>query len=191
MRRIVLGLVILALGWAVGLLVFVGALPAPAATAAGDPADGVVVYTGIGGARVATGMALMQEGAGARLLISGVNPDNTREEVAKQWPGDPEAFECCVDLGLEARSTLGNALEVRNWARENDFRRLILVTSDYHMPRALMETRDQLPEVEIIAHAVESGYLDGDGRPKSLGAWRRLAAEYSKYLAVRVRTLLP
>lgn len=188
MRRIFAAIGILALAWAVGLLVFIRELPAPA-SGAGAKADGVVVYTGIGGARVATGMSLMQSGAGARLLISGVNPNTTREEVAKQWEGDLDGFDCCVDLGLEAQSTAGNAHEVRDWANSHGFRSLILVTSDYHMPRALLETRTQLPEAEIIAHPVESGYLDASGKPKNLGAWRQLAYEYTKFLAVRVRTL--
>lgn len=190
MRRIVLGLAALALVWVAGLAIFLASLPRAGSVPAAR-ADGIVVYTGIGGERIATAMALLGEGAGTRLLISGVNPDITREELVKLWPGDAAAFECCIDLGHEARSTVGNAKEVRDWAAKNGFLSIILVTSDYHMPRALLETRAQMPGTKIVAHPVESGYLDADGKPSGRKAVKPLAIEYSKYLAVRVRTLLP
>lgn len=187
-RRIGLGIAALALIWAAGLLMFLAFLPKQQDNAA--RADGIVVYTGIGGARIATAMTLLDEGAGQRLLISGVNPEISRDEVAKLWPGDAAGFDCCVDLGLEARSTVGNAIEVRDWALQNGFHRIILVTSDYHMPRALLETRAHMPDADILAHPVQSGYLDASGRPTNLGAWRPLAMEYTKYLAVRVKTFV-
>ena len=105
------------------------------------------------------------------------------------WPGAPEKFDCCVDLGLRAQTTTGNAAELRDWASSHGFSSLILVTSDYHMPRALLETRASLPDVKITAHPVTSGYLDDSGKPASLAHWSNLAIEYSKYLAVRVKTL--
>lgn len=187
MQRILIGITALALAWAAGLAIFLASLPKPSAKTA--RADGIVVYTGVGGARIATAMTLLGEGAGRRLLISGVNPEISRAEVAKLWPGDDAGFECCVDLGLEARSTLGNALEVRDWVRSNGFHSIILVTSDYHMPRALLETRAQIPEAEIFAYPVESGYVGAEGWPASPSALRPLSVEYTKFLAVRVKTL--
>lgn len=188
MRRLFIFIAALALAWVAGLAVFLAALPKrPPATA---HADGIVVYTGVGGARIATAMSLLGDGAGRRLLISGVNPEISRAEVAKMWPGEVEAFECCVDLGLEARSTTGNAIEVRDWARRNGFRSIILVTSDYHMPRALLETDAQMPDAEIVPYPVGSGLLGESGWPSSIAACRPLAVEYTKYLAVRVKTLV-
>lgn len=184
--RIFLGLFALALVWAIGLVLFVTELPEidPQPVAA---ADGVVVYTG-GGARIAAGMTLMEQGAAKRLLISGVNPDISRDEIGKMWPGAAGTFDCCVDLGAQARTTEGNAAEVSDWAREHGFASLILVTSDYHMPRALVETHARLPAVDIVSYAVASDLLDGANRPVSVDAWRILAIEYSKYLAARAKT---
>lgn len=186
MRLILAAIASVALLWAGGLIAFVASLPE--AQEASPHADGIVVYTGIGGERIATAMTLLGEGAGGRLLISGVNPDISRAELAKLWPGEPADFECCVDLGHQARSTVGNAAEVREWAQKYGFHRIILVTSDYHMPRALLETRSQLPDADIVAHPVRSGYLDEKGRPAGGGAMKLLALEYTKFLAVRVRT---
>lgn len=188
MRRLLLGLVFVVAVYAAGLAVFVAHLPQPA-PAAPKQADGIVVFTG-GGDRISSAMALFEQGAGKRLLISGVNPSVTRPDIADLWAGDEDLFECCVDLGLEAQSTQGNATELDAWMRANEFRSLILVTSEYHMPRALLETRERMPDVAVTPYPVASGHLDDAGRPRSLADWRRLSGEYVKYLAVRIKTFV-
>lgn len=188
MQRLFFAAVFVALMWGVGLLIFVSDLPQPARSTPA-PADGVVVFTG-GGDRVVTAMALLNEGAGKRLLISGVNPTVTRPDLAEMWPGDPALFDCCVDLGLEAQTTRGNASELDQWTREHGYRSLILVTSEFHMPRALLETHDRIPDVAITPYAVASGILGDDGKPRSLADWRRIGGEYTKYLAARAKTIV-
>lgn len=188
MQRLVTAFLFVGLAWAAGLVVFVSGLPAPLATLP-TPADGVVVFTG-GGDRVATAMELLNGGAGKRLLISGVNPDVKKPELAEMWPGDPALFDCCVDLGLEARTTEGNASELGDWMRSHGYRSLILVTSEFHMPRALIETRERLPDVAITAYPVASGLLDREGRPMSAANWKQVGGEYTKYLFARLKTML-
>ena len=188
MQRLFFTAVFIALVWGVGLLVFVSDLPRPS-LARPAPADGVVVFTG-GGDRVAAAMELLNEGAGKRLLISGVNPTVKRPDLAEMWPGDPALFDCCVDLGLEAQTTQGNASELSQWTRDHGYRSLILVTSEFHMPRALLETHDRIPDISITPYAVTSGILDDDGRPRSLADWQRIGGEYTKYLAARAKTII-
>lgn len=188
MQRLFAAVLFLALAWAAGFLVFVSNLPRPS-DARPAPADGVVVFTG-GGDRVTSAMNLLKDGAGKRLLISGVNPTVTRPDLAKMWPGDPALFVCCVDLGIEARTTEGNASELDAWTRQHGYRSLILVTSEFHMPRALIETRDRMPDIKITPFAVESGHLGQDGRPHTAADWKRIGGEYTKYLAARVKTIL-
>lgn len=174
--------------WVVGFVLFVTNLPRESDRWPTE-ADGIVVYTG-GGARIAAGMVLMQRGSAQRLLISGVNPGTSREALIEMNPEAKPIFDCCVDLGIEAQSTEGNAAEVRDWALQHGFKRIILVTSDYHMPRALVETRARLKGVTLKAYPVASGFIDRNGRPSSREAWKQLAFEYSKYLASHVKTRL-
>ena len=188
MRRLLYAVLFIVLAWSAGLLVFISDLPQPNDSRPA-PADAVVVYTG-GLDRVSSAMALLNDGVGKRLLISGVNPNVTRPDMAEMWPGDPALFECCVDLGLEARTTEGNANELDGWTRQHGFHSLILVTSEFHMPRALLETRDRLPDVEITPYAVASGIIGPDGRPRRLADWRRIGGEYTKYLAARAKTMI-
>ena len=101
MRRIGFILAVLALAWAGGLFLFIAELP-KLGDAADVKADAAVVYTGTGGARIATAMSVLSRGAAKRLLISGVNPETTRASLAALWQGDMAGFDCCVDLGVEA-----------------------------------------------------------------------------------------
>jgi uncharacterized SAM-binding protein YcdF (DUF218 family) len=174
--------------WGAGLVVFATSLPMP--TSKNPPkADGVVVFTG-GGDRLTPAMSLLNQGVAERLLISGVNPSVTRPELAALWPGDPALFDCCVDLGTEAETTDGNAAELSDWTRSHGFTSLILVTSEFHMPRALLLARDRLPNVTITPYPVASGLLGPDGRPASLAGWRRMNAEYAKFLAAWAKTIV-
>lgn len=186
MRRFLIGILLIGLVWAVGLAAFIAGLPKPAEAAAKD-FDGVIVYTGGGGARIAAAMTIFADGTGQRLLISGVHPDIAKEGLASLWKGAPEMFECCVDLGHEARTTEGNAAEAAKWALAHNFRRVVLVTSDYHMPRAVAATKARLKDVEITPYVVASGYIDDKGRPASADAWRKISGEYGKYILARVK----
>lgn len=179
--------------WAVGFILFVANLPRATsdmnAAARHTGADGVVVYTGGGGVRISTAMSLFADGVGQRLLISGVHPDTSAARLSDFWVGAKDLFDCCVDLGRAALTTEGNAAELRDWAQSHRYQNLVLVTSDYHMPRALSVTRARMPDANITAFPVTSGYLDKNGFPSSPDAFMRLAGEYTKYLLARAKAV--
>lgn len=189
MRQLISSLTGLGILWAIGLLIFIAKLPTIESVVP-DQTDGVVVYTGGGGARIVAAMSIFQEGKGERLLISGVHPDTSRARLSEFWTGTPERFDCCVDLGREAMSTKGNASELSNWATTHAFKQIVLVTSDYHMPRAILETSAKMPNAEINPFAVSSGYLDNDGKPTSIKSTLRLAGEYSKFLLAHTKRFI-
>lgn len=190
MKRLLSVLAAIALIWAGGFVLFIANLPKPAPDGQ-SPADGVVVYTGGGGVRISSAMALFADGAGERLLISGVHPDTSAARLSEFWVGPKERFDCCVDLGRDALTTEGNAGELSNWAARHNFQSIILVTSDYHLPRAMTVTRARMKNATITPYPVRSGYLDAKGRPASFDAMINLAGEYTKYLLAQIKTRLP
>jgi len=101
-------------------------------------ADGIVVLTG-GSSRVSDAMELLAAGYGKRLLISGVHPTNAASDISRSLPDNQSLLRCCVDLDRSAVNTRSNAAETRRWAHERGFKSLIVVTSNYHMPRAIVE----------------------------------------------------
>jgi len=188
LRATVYGLGLLLLFVGAGFIAFVRNLPsADAATAL--RADGIVVLTGAA-ARINDALALLASGHGERLLISGVNPKTRPQELAKLAPEYAAWFECCVDLDHSALNTIGNAIETRRWVRAQKFRSLIVVTSDFHMPRSLAEIRYQLPDVVLMPYAVVSDRVHVDDWWTSPASARLLFAEYLKYIAAVARTWL-
>ena len=151
-------------------------------------ADGIVALTG-GPERLSEALELLAAGRARRLLISGVNPETSKAEIARLNPQTRRWLDCCVDLDRRALNTAGNAVETRNWVRTNKFRRVIVVTSNWHMPRSLVELGRELPEVELVPYPVVTREI-----PPSW--WRDeaslhlLATEYVKYLAALVKIRL-
>jgi uncharacterized SAM-binding protein YcdF (DUF218 family) len=176
--------------WSAGLLAFVSRVDR--STPAPDPpqADGLVVLTGASGERIDAALALLEAGKAKRLLISGVGRHVTRAELQVVTGADKGVFDCCVDLGFAAENTVGNGRETAQWARTNGFHTLILVTADYHMPRAHLELRASLPEAKVILYPIATDELKiGDWWKTGSGAERTIV-EYSKYLAVLARETL-
>lgn len=149
-------------------------------------ADGIVVLTGPGN-RIAAGARLLSAGRAKRMLITGVNRRTPAADVARISGLDAETFKCCVDLGYEALNTIGNADETHNWAKANNFRRLIIVTSSYHMPRSLAEMSLTLPNAELIPHGVTPSQFPDTAWWLNGETMRTLLSEYAKFLPAAAR----
>ncbi len=150
-------------------------------------ADGIVALTG-GAQRIGDALDLLARGYGRRLLITGVNERTGRDEIARLNPGQRRLVDCCVDLDHRARNTIGNAAETRRWIERNDFRSLIVVTSNYHMPRTLLELERVLPQAEKLPYAVVHENAPTEAWWKHPASAKLLASEYVKFLAVWVRS---
>lgn len=178
---------ILVLIWTIGLFAFAdrvrGFTPAP------EPAraDAIVALTGPSAERVNAAIRLLEQDKGQRVLISGVNREVRRQELRALTPGSNRLFNCCVDLGFEAEDTVGNAQEIAAWADAKAYDSLIVVTSDYHMPRALTEIRAAAPGIELTPYAVETPSLDNSRWWRAAVTARRMTLEYMKYLAALAR----
>ncbi len=149
-------------------------------------ADGIVVLTGAA-ARIPDAIELLAEKRGKRLLISGVYRATKSREIGRITPLYSEFFSCCIDLDRSALNTFGNALQTKRWAHEHNFNSLIVVTSNWHMPRAMAELGHQLPEVTLIPYPVISAKLKKDPWWSNLTTARLLFAEYLKYLLALTR----
>jgi uncharacterized SAM-binding protein YcdF (DUF218 family) len=150
-------------------------------------ADGIVVLTG-GSSRIADAVELLASKRGRRLLISGVNPATRQQEIARLMPEYKKIFDCCVDLDRSALNTVGNAVEARRWAKDQGFKSLIVVTSNYHIPRAMAELSHQLPEASLIAFPVVTHRLSDMWSNDATA--RLLFFEYLKYMVAQVRMRL-
>jgi uncharacterized SAM-binding protein YcdF (DUF218 family) len=180
-KLVVLGILALVLGFAG----FIWLLPSQEITLDRN-ADGIVVLTG-GTSRVADALELLASGRGKRLLITGVNPGTTTGDIARQTVDYGRLLNCCVDLDYSALNTLGNAVQARRWAITHDFKSLIVVTSAYHMPRALAELAHQLPDAALIPYPVVSDRLRIEPWWSNSETTKLVLSEYLKYLFAKLR----
>jgi uncharacterized SAM-binding protein YcdF (DUF218 family) len=171
-----------------GLIRFAGSLPHEKARLP-VPTDGVVAVTG-GPQRIADAVLLMAQGKSKRLLISGINEKAGRDEIIRHTPNLAPLMACCVDLDYRARNTIGNAIEARRWARARGYHSLTVVTSNYHMPRTLVEFAHAMPGVTLLPYPVETEAVDVSRWWMSLSSGKVVMSEYIKYLAARGRMLL-
>ncbi|WP_310621906.1 YdcF family protein [Flexibacterium corallicola] len=151
-----------------------------------EQAEGIVVLTG-GKERISRSLELLANNKADRLLISGVNPHTTIQQIIKNTPQYEGLFKCCIDIDRKALNTIGNAKETATWVKQKHISNLIVVTSAYHMPRAIFELHKQMPSVELIPAPVFHSELNLQQWYKSYSTTRLLFREYVKYILVRIR----
>jgi uncharacterized SAM-binding protein YcdF (DUF218 family) len=173
--------------WLSGLVAFTDRIARLTPAVAPEQADGIVALTGRSDLRLKAAADLLVAGKARRMLISGVNRQVRRADLLALTRAPKPIFDCCVDLGFTAEDTLGNAREAADWARTMRFHSLILVTADYHMPRALLELRALAPDLAIQAYPLATPELDVRRWSTSAIGARRMMAEYAKYMAILVR----
>jgi uncharacterized SAM-binding protein YcdF (DUF218 family) len=182
---VVLVLALLAAG--LDFLGFVGRADRAVDNAAPAEGDAVAVLTGASDARIIAGVRLAED-LMLPLLISGVHVDTSPADIASIVGVEETEITCCVTLGRAAATTAGNGAEVAEWARRHEMRRIIVVTSEYHMDRALVELRRSMPEAEFTPFAVSSTRV----RPRDFYRNPRTARQlFEEWLKYRVAILRP
>ena len=149
-------------------------------------AEAVASLTGASDARIISAVQLA-DSLDLPLLISGVNVDATPADIARVAKVDVDKIDCCVTLGKAAASTEGNGDEVADWARRNRVDRISVVTSEYHMERALFELKRAMPEGHFIPHAVMTTKVRPSDWYRDTATAKTLIEEWIKYRLAGLR----
>ncbi|AHK70213.1 YdcF family protein [Gluconobacter oxydans] len=173
----------LALGglWLAGFAWFIQ--DASKASVTAPVCDGIVALTG-GEQRVDTGITLLRGGYGHLLLISGVGPHVTLQHILhlqQESLSSPLAER--ITLGRRATSTIGNAHETAQWARDNHLHRLLVVTAGYHIRRAVLEIHRVAPDLALVPYPVVPLALQA---PLSRRTLFLMFREYNKFLGAEI-----
>ena len=151
--------------------------------------DGIVVITG-GQQRLDAGLMLLATGTASKLLISGVGAGLSKVILANDLQLDQthrDLLICCAELEFAARDTRGNARAARHWAETNELASLVLVTANYHMPRAKLAFEREMPHIDLHYWPVSPDDLHIDNWWTDPGLVRLLAREYAKFMAEFIR----
>lgn len=174
--------------WALGLVWFVDRIPRTL-VGAERHTDAIVVLTG-GSLRLETGFQLLAERKAEKLFVSGVQKGVPIDDLLALHGLTAADMACCITLGYMAADTGGNAQESATWVRANGLGSVRLVTSNYHMPRSLMEFHATMPKLEIVPHPVFSQRVMIDKWWRRPGTASLVIAEYNKYLLAATRLAL-
>jgi uncharacterized SAM-binding protein YcdF (DUF218 family) len=138
--------------WLIGFIWFIAQVPSPSLTKSANPKTDIgVVLTGSNG-RITHGLLMLHEQKFKNLLITGVNPNIPKSKFFKTDTKSSSSklfqlYRNRITLGRDARSTRGNALEVKKYlgAFRTPVKSITVITSNYHMPRGLHELKRELP----------------------------------------------
>ena len=192
-RKIISALIFatLPIGWAIGLWIFAANLPQPLeqgdiALMAEPRADAILVFTG-GNNRLDTGFKLLRSNHANQLFISGVHRGVDVVSLIKNFSDDAKnPISCCVTLGYNAGDTYGNAKESLSWINANKYKKVILVTSSYHMPRSLYYLKKADFLLTVYSYPILSEYGDKNSWGDLPGTRSLIISEYNKYLITYV-----
>jgi len=145
-------------------------------------ANAIVIFTGTAKARIETGLDLLAQGKGQRLLISGMYENQNFNTLSTLAPDKQHWVNCCVDLDYIADNTLTNAQQTALWAEVHGYQSLILVTSSHHVPRAFLELRRTMPTARLSSWSVVTDKVHLDDWWAYPGTTSLLMGEYMRYL---------
>ncbi|MDR3187038.1 MAG: YdcF family protein [Holosporaceae bacterium] len=138
--------------WSIGCVVFIW--NAASYTDEHDlRSPNIVVLTG-GRNRIAHALRSVGSNRQSNIFISGVYEKTSFRDIF----GDARVDGARIILGKEAKNTEENAAEIISWVKSNGIDEILLVTSDYHMYRSIMELKHVACELKIYPCAVKSKF---------------------------------
>lgn len=162
------------------------------------PADAVVVFAGGAGEsatagggyqeRVKQAVDLYNAGYAPRLIFSSGFVYAFREaEIMRSLAVDLGVPRDSIILEERAGNTYQMVVNVRDIARRNAFRQVLLVSSPYHMRRALLTWRKQAPGIDVVATPVPGSQYYSHGYGASAQQFRGIIWEYAAIVLYRSR----
>ena len=146
-------------------------------------ADAIIVLTG-GTGRIPYGVSLLKNNHAPLLFISGVDSTVNKGDVFDPQTLPAKTLQCCVEIEKQAKNTAGNIRAIREWATKRNVSSVILVTSDYHMPRVLDYLKKTDTPKTVFTASVP--YVTREMMMSGIRPWFVILNEFHKYLYQRL-----
>ena len=153
----------------------------------------IVILTG-GANRIKDGLKIIQDfknlkNINYKILVSGTGMGFTKSSLKKKLGPNfnSQLIQCCIDLDGVSKNTLTNASETFKWTNKNDIKEFILITSNYHMPRAILEFKNVMPNLKIYTYAITPKKHDIENWLSSYQTFSLVFIEYCKYIVASLR----
>ena len=124
-----------------------------------------------------------------KILVSGTGKGFTKFSLEKKFNFDLDfnLIECCIELDNISTNTYSNASETLKWAKKNNIREFILITSNYHMPRAFLEFKNKMPDLKIFTYPITPEKHKINEWLSSSQTFSLIFSEYFKFLVANLR----
>jgi len=120
--------------------------------------EAIVVLTG-DQSRIPKGFEILNSRPKSILIISGTAKETSLKDLINQQASHftfvPEVWDRVI-LDPESSSTKENAIETRKLVEKLKIEQALLITSDYHMPRALYFFKQEMPNLIVVPVPVDS-----------------------------------
>ena len=153
----------------------------------------IVILTG-GTNRIKDGLKIIEDFRKGnknnyKILVSGTGTGFTKNSLKKKLGPNfnPKLIQCCIDLDSVSKNTFTNASETFKWAKKNDIKEFILITSNYHMPRAILEFENIMPNLKIYTYAITPDRHEIENWLSSYQTFGLVFTEYFKYIVANLR----
>ena len=127
-----------------------------------------------------------------KILVSGTGMGFTKNSLKKKLGPNfnPQLIQCCIDLDSVSKNTFTNARETFKWANKYNIKEFILITSNYHMPRSILEFKNVMPNLKIFTYAITPEKHDIKNWLSSYQTFGLVLTEYCKYIVASLRIKL-
>ena len=89
------------------------------------------------------------------LFISGVGKGfnkTTLKKLTQQNLNNEKIIKCCIQIEGISRNTFSNAVESLKWVKSKGINSFVLLTNNYHMPRAMLEFKSIFKDIKITPY---------------------------------------
>lgn len=153
----------------------------------------IVILTG-GSNRIKEGLKIINNvdkftKANLKILISGTGKGFTKISLKKMLTSNfnLKLLKCCIELESISKDTYSNASETYKWVKLNNINKFILITSNYHMPRAILEFKNKMPNLQIFTYPIRPKNHNITNWLSSSETFSLVFIEYSKLLIASLR----
>lgn len=163
-----------------GLVWFTQQIPQQPLTSA-TKVDAVVVLAG-GSLRIQHGLERLLQRRAKHLYVSGAGSGNQLATMAQRARRSVDQLPCCITIDHEAQNTYQNAELTAAWLQQNNYQSVLLVTANYHMPRAMLLFAHHAPHIAVTADPVFPRQFNAQKWWEWPTSTVLVLGEYGKYL---------
>ena len=95
------------------------------------------------------------ENKNKNLFISGVGKgfnNKTLRKLTQKNLNYDKIIDCCIQIEGISRNTFSNAVESLKWVKSKKINSFVLLTNNYHMPRAILEFKSIFKDIRITPY---------------------------------------